>query len=679
METTSSTAGAPATPHGVRDIEHVWIPLEDGTRLAARIWLPEGATERPVPAILEYLPYRRRDGTRRRDDGMHPYVAGHGYACVRVDMRGSGDADGIIHDEYLPQEQADGLEVLRWLREQPWCNGTLGMIGISWGGFNGLQIAAHAPPGLEAIVTLCSTDDRYADDVHYMGGCLLVDNIAWASTMFAYNFRPPDPATFGDGWRETWMARLEGAGFWLEPWLEHQRRDAYWEQGSVCENPSGIRCAVFAVGGWADGYSNAIPRLLERLDVPRLGLIGPWGHRYPHIGVPGPAVGFLQEEIRWWDHWLKGIDTGIMAQPQLRAWMQDGAPPATAYEGRAGRWVGEPAWPSPNVEAREYMLSRGRIEPGGSVVAEERLTVASGLASGLDGGAWCSYGGPFDLPGDQRRDDGASLIFDTEPLPERIEILGAPELDVDVVSDRRVAMIAVRLSDVHPDGRVTRVTYGLCNLTHRDSHAHPAPLEPGRPYRVRVRLNDVGQAFEPGHRIRLAISTSYWPIAWPSPERTTLEVLTGASKLRLPVRPPCAEDERVGIAMPAVSAPPSPITVLEPASSSRTVVHDQTTGETVLEVVGDGGTFRFDAIDLEVTSRHRERYTSVADDPNSVRAETWWEFRYRRGPWNVATHTHTVLTSDTTHFRTHADVEAFEDDEIIFEKDYQRCIERDLV
>ena len=240
-------------PQTVKTIEHTWIPLSDGTHVAARIWMPEDAEENPVPAILEYIPYRKRDFTRPRDAHTHPYFAGHGYACVRVDIRGSGDSEGVLKDEYIQQELDDGCEILKWIASQPWCTGDIGMIGISWGGFNGLQIAAMQPPELKAVISLSSTDDRYADDVHYMGGCMLTDNLSWASTMFAYNSLPPDPALVGDRWRDQWFERLEGSGLWLETWLQHQRRDDYWRHGSVCEDFSAIKTPVMAVSGWADG------------------------------------------------------------------------------------------------------------------------------------------------------------------------------------------------------------------------------------------------------------------------------------------------------------------------------------------------------------------------------------------------------------------------------------------
>ncbi len=375
-------------PRRVRTIATEWIVLSDGTRLAATIWLPEDAEDDPVPAILEYLPYRRRDGTGLRDRQMLAYFAGHGYAAVRVDMRGSGDSDGVLKDEYLPQEQADAVEVIAWLARQPWCSGSVGMMGISWGGFNALQVASHRPPALKAIITACSTDDRYADDCHYMGGCLLNNSIAWASTMFAFGAQPPDPAVVGDRWRDMWMERIEKLEPMVAAWIGHQHYDAYWKQGSVCEDYSSITAAVYAVGGWADGYSNAIPRMLSGLKAPRKGLIGPWAHAWPQVANPGPQIGFLQEAIRWWDHWLKGKTTGIMDEPMLRIWMQESVGPATTYATRPGRWVAETQWPPEKSDRLTLPLSDKTLggQPGIGTVL-----VASPLATGVTFGEWCPY------------------------------------------------------------------------------------------------------------------------------------------------------------------------------------------------------------------------------------------------------------------------------------------------
>ena len=252
-------------PRRVREIEHAWIPLADGTRLSARIWLPADALTDPVPAILEYLPYRHRDGTFARDAGIHAYFAGHGYASIRVDIRGSGESEGILVDEYLKQEQDDALEVIAWIARQPWSTGTVGMMGISWGGFNALQVAARRPPALKAIVTVASTDDRFADDAHYMGGALLGENMGWGSAFFMQQGRAPDPAIVGKRWLSMWKERLKAIPHPVERWMRHPSRDAFWRCGSVAENYGAISCGVYAVGGWEDGYTNVLLRLMRHL------------------------------------------------------------------------------------------------------------------------------------------------------------------------------------------------------------------------------------------------------------------------------------------------------------------------------------------------------------------------------------------------------------------------------
>ncbi|MDG2480563.1 MAG: CocE/NonD family hydrolase, partial [Alphaproteobacteria bacterium] len=292
-------------PHRVKVLEKgVWIPLKRGVKLAARIWMPvEAGPGFKVPAVLEYIPYRKRDMTRPGDEPKHAYFAGHGYASVRVDLAGAGDSFGKQADEYSRQELSDGKEVIAWLAKQPWCTGKVGMFGISWGGFNALQVAALRPPALKAIVTSCSTDDRYASDMHYSGGCLLNDQLDWGTTFFSILPLPGDPEIMGPGWRKNWMERLENIACPPEEWMRHQTRDRFWKHASVCEDYSRIACPVFAVGGWLDGYTDAIPRLLKNLKVPRRGLIGPHAHQWGQSQrAPGPAIGFLQEMLRWWDH-----------------------------------------------------------------------------------------------------------------------------------------------------------------------------------------------------------------------------------------------------------------------------------------------------------------------------------------------------------------------------------------
>ena len=681
MNGSSSTDGT-----GVTTLEHVWIPMRDGTRLSARVWLPEtavaagGRPGTPAPAILEYIPYRKRDMTRGRDGSMHPYFASFGYASIRVDLRGSGDSEGVLTDEYLPQELDDGEDVIAWLAEQEWCDGQVGMIGISWGGFNGLQIAARRPPQLKAVVSVCSTDDRYADDVHYMGGALLGDNISWASTMLAYNSMPPDPALVGDRWREMWLDRLNGSGLWLKTWLEHQHRDEYWKHGSICEDFDAVETPILAVSGWADGYSNAVFRLLAGLSSPRLGIVGPWSHTYPHLGTPGPAIGFLQECLRFWDHWMRGTDTGIMEEPMLRVWMLESVDPATDYRVRPGRWVSEESWPSGHVRCRTRGLARGRLLPVGGAAAGEWLSIQSPLSVGLFAGKWCSYASAPDLPYDQREEDGGSLVFDSEILAEAVEILGAPSVELELTSTEPVAMVAVRLSDVSPEGKATRVTYGILNLTHRHSHEAPQPLTPGTPERVTVELNHVAQRFSAGHRIRLSISTSYWPLAWPAPRPVRLDIHTGACTVNLPVRPAREETAAPTDWFEAPERTPGPEkTVIQPANHNWYIVRDLAAERSELHVVSDHGRYRLEGIDLEIERATNEWYRYTADDATSTEAEIVSVRGLSRDGWRVRTESRTILRCTEDTFHLHASLDGYEGDVRAFSRSWMEQIPRHLV
>ncbi len=664
-------------PRQVREIENLFITLSDGCRLAARIWLPADAEQKPVPAILEYLPYRKRDGTAERDHLTHPYFAGNGYACLRVDMRGSGESDGLLDDEYLKLEQDDCLEVLKWIAAQPWCTGSIGMIGISWGGFNGLQVAARRPPELKAVISLCSTDDRYADDIHFMGGTLLNDNLQWASVMFAYMSRTPDKALLGEAWRESWLNRLKHEPLLVANWLKHQRRDAFWKHGSICEDWGAITCPVYLVGGWADGYSNTIPRMLAHLTCPKKGLIGPWAHKYPHFAKPGPQIGFLQDALRWWDKWLKGIETGIMDEPQYRVWLEDPAPPLAYYEQRAGRWVAEPGWPSPNVKAEVLALDAGgRLSPKPGPESAARTLSPQSVGEGC--GAWCGFGIGPERPLDQRADDGRSLTFDSAPLPARLEILGAPKVTLELAVDRPTAFVAVRLNEVAPDGASTRITYGLLNLAHRDSHEHPEALVPGKRYRVTVQLNDIAHGFAAGNRIRVAISTSYWPLVWPSPEPVTLTVFTGASSLELPVRAPRPEDARLPPFGPSEGAEPLGKTYHRPAKGRRWVERDIGAGISTYRIEEDMGHFTIDHIGLETDFVQREAYRIRDEDPLSAEVEIAYSIAIGRGDWKTRAETRTVMRSDRTHFLLEAWLDAYEGETLILSRKWDERIPRDF-
>lgn len=655
----------------VREVENLWVPLPDGTRLAARAWLPEGAG--PVPAVIEYLPYRKRDGTRGRDGGLHGYLAGHGYACLRLDIRGTGDSEGLLHDEYSEQEQIDGCDAIAWIAAQDWCDGQVATIGISWGGFNGLQIAARRPPALRTVITVGSTDDRYATDIHWVGGCLSKDNFDWSATMLSMMDLPPDPAVVGDAWRATWEARREANAPWILTWLGHQTRDAYWRQGSACEDFSRIEVPVYAVSGWADNYSESVPRLLAGLAVPRLGLVGPWAHSYPHDAAVEPSIGWLQEAVRWCDHWMKGRDTGMMDGPIYRAWMQDSVPPLTCHRERPGRWVAEQSWPSPGIEPRTLALSAdGRL--GGS--ARGARGICSPLWVGLGAGEVGRYGDDAEWPGDQREDDGGSLVWVSDPLPDRLEILGAPQVRLRLSADRPRALVACRLNEVLPDGRVARVGIGLLNLMHRDGFDRADPLEPGTAYDVIVEMDDVAHSFPPGHRLAVSLSTTYWPIAWPSPELATVTVHDGV--LVLPVRPPRPQDDSLAPFGPPEAAPHSPVTS-HPVESPhrRRVTRDLLSG--LMTVDFPRWTYRktFDDIGVTHASEALARYEIADGDPLSARCLTHYRTSIERPDATIEHESHGELACDATHFRVRVELVLREDGQEAFRRSWDRRILRE--
>jgi putative CocE/NonD family hydrolase len=667
-------------PHSIRVLDD-WITMSDGTRLAVRIWLPEDAEQNPVPALFEQIPYRMNDAMAVTETIRMPYMAGFGYACARVDIRGAGNSDGLLDDEYLKQEQDDALEAIAWLAEQPWCTGKVGMFGLSWGGFASLQVAARRPPALGAIIAYGATHDRYLDDVHYNGGCLHAGMLGWASQFFAFNGRPPDPKDVGDCWREMWLQRMEQAPA-IEAWMEHQRYDDYWKHGSVKEDWSAIECPVYIVSGWADtaAYRNPVLDTLAGLKGPRKGIIGAWGHDYPDEGTPG-GIGFLQEAIRWYDRWLKGVENGIDEEPMLLFWIPDPpAGPEQTGEGMGaglawetvGQWASEPTWPSDNVEYRVLHLNPDGL--GAEAAAEEPRLIRARTTAGAE------TSGPG---ADQRDEDGRWLCFDSEPVQERFEIFGNPYVELSVAADKPVAHLAVRLCDVAPDGTSTMITRGVLNLTHRDSHERPEPLEPGRPYTVRVRLDVHVRVMEPGHRLRLAISPSYWPWIFPAPELVTLTVFTGAgSKLELPVRSPRPEDAQLRKFGPAEASEPVAHESLysretTPDLFRATVTREPATGRVEIRQRRALG-FQF-AEGLRYSQLVEFVSSQTEGKPETTEQRIEHSISISRGDWDTRVDTVSRLSGNRDDFWLTHRLEGFESGARVFSKAWSKQIPRDLV
>ena len=645
------------------------ITLSDSTRLSTRLWKPVDAGDKPVPAILEFLPYRKRDGTTARDALTHPYFAQRGYACARVDMRGNGDSYGLMEDEYSQQELDDAVEVIQHLAAQPWCNGSVGMMGISWGGFNSLQVAAMTPPELKAIITLCSTVDRYADDIHYKGGCLLNENLGWGATMWSYSSRAPDPALRED-WREMWLDRLENEPFLPSTWLRHQTRDEYWKHGSVCEDFSAIKAKVLVLGGWGDAYKNTASNIVENIEGAK-GIMGPWVHKYPHFAIPEPRIGFLQEALRWWDKWLKGVETGVEDDPDLRLYQMDGVRPQTWYTERAGRWVSQTPERDTKVDRpfAEYFLNHDGL-------GEQRglldVTVSSPQDCGADSGEYCAIWLGPEMPGDQRRDDALSATWDSDALSADMQITGAPQITLKLSSDQATAKIAVRLNHIHPDGASTRITYGVLNLCHRDGHEVSSPLPLNEAITATLNLDQCAYTVPAGHRLRISISNSYWPLLWPSPVSTILNIHEGTVQIPL-------VNEVAGHTVafpPPEAADPWQTKTIREGTNSRRQETDLNTGIVHLHIEDDFGKIRDADHGLINGSIAREHWQIHPDDPLSAKGTCHWTDELERKDIKLRTEARCEMWSDPDHFYLNAKIEAFENDRRIYKRDVSDKIPR---
>ena len=669
-------------PYGVTRRDDVWITMPDGARLSTTLRLPD--TANPAPAIVEYLPYRRLDGTLARDQRQHDYLAGMGFACVRVDVRGTGDSDGILEGEYLESELADGERVVDWVREQPWCNGRVAIMGISWGGFNALQIAARPTSRVDAVVSVASTVDRFATDVHFKGGCVLGTDMApWSATMLCFDARPPGRAALGDDWRDRWIDRLERSPVFIHDWLSHQRRDEFWAHGSICEDFSALDCPVLIVGGLADGYTDTVARLMEGVGDASgrvRGIVGPWSHNYPLVGVPGPNIGFLQEVVDFLGEHLE-LDPRPAAPQRanwnepLRIWVQRSITPDPARTEHPGRWVSEPSWPSPNVVPQRLHLGPGRLSAqvtsGGAVTATNSITVGSRQ------GSWWGYAQPGQLPADQRLEEPAAFTFLGDPVAQMTTMVGFPRVELRLMVDQPVAQVAVRLSDVGPDGSALQLSRGLLNLCHRESHAEPSPVPVGEWIDVAIDLDFAAHDLPEGNRLRLDVSTSLWPLAWPSPAETRLTLnLDGSSVLIIPTRIGGSEP-----AEPVFEAPESTRAAARTtggAHQHRTQFEDLGTGRVTITDDSATGQVVLDATGMTMSSTAVDTWEIVRGDPLSarVRCERTWSIHHDGHHSEVRSISE--MWCDANEFHTKDTLSAFDDGEEIFNSERSSSHERDL-
>jgi len=671
--------------------EHVRIPMDDGVRLAATLYVPDAPG--PFPAVLESIPYRKDDWTLSRDWPLHGAFAAAGYASCRLDVRGTGSSEGVAEGEYTEREILDNLAVIDWLATRPWSAGTVGMFGISWGGFSALQAAARRPPALRAIIPAHFSHDRYNHDVHYVGGTLHTgESVYWPVEMVGENALPPDPERFGPGWREEWLRRLEATPQWPLEWLRHQRRDSFWRAASACEDWAAIEAPVLAIGGLNDAYREAVLAVLEHVRAPRRGVIGPWGHAWPHAGSPGPSIDGVGLMRRWWDRWLKGEPApGDGDEPMLSLYIVE-PPGSTEFPAELpGRWWHIAQWPPAHRVAPPPALYLQGDGAAGLGSLGGQASAAGDVASstwagppdvGLCAPFWCGYGyPPQGVPGDQRADDARSLLFTSAPLDRPVLVAGIAHARLWLSADQPVAQVAVRLEAVAPDGRSALIARAVRNLTRRDPAAEtPVALVPGDPVEVDLPLSTAGARVPAGHRLRVAIAGAAFPIAWPAPTPVALTLhhdVARPSALRLPTPVGWSAEHGPDLGRPAFE-PPACEQVPGIAAAWR--IERDGVAETTSLVCESGGGDRFpERGGLEFAAESRYRLT-VADGFSGCRAEgaILYRLSYPGGSLIVA-EAGLVLESDRDDLRLRVALAVKEDDSPVFERTWELAVVRDLL
>lgn len=669
------------------EIEKVYdirIPLPDGNYIHAHAWTPKRAfdnLEKSYATLIEYIPYRT-DVTVIRDSIRHPYYADHGFISMRVDMRGSCNSSGVLEDEYLPIEQEDALAVFDWIVAQPWSNGNIGMFGKSWAGFNGLQVAARQHPALKTIITLMSTDDRYSDDVHYRGGCLLAsDMLWWGSTMSTYQPRPQDPLVVGKDWKENWLKRLDVPPM-LNQWMAHQTRDDYWKHGSVCEDWSLLEVPVLAIGGFRDGYTNPVWRMAEKLPNPEsCCIVGPWVHEYPEMAEPAPKIDYQQLSTQWFTKWLYPNKNDQFSLPRLTVYIQDPTSIAESYVYREGTWI---STNKPNIHkyitfnlTDELRLKRSL----GDTVKELAIPFSGSLSHGLFRGTWCPFGFKGDFPGDQRYEDSKCLCFDSDIFENDIDLCGLPFIKLGISSDKKLANVSVRLVDIYPSEESVLLSWGQLNLTHRNSHEFPEFLQPKEKYDVKVSLDSVGIKLKKGHKLRIALSPCDWPQAWPSPETPTLMLHYGL--LYLPVPDDTTLVEAPIFGKPSIVDSPLELVKERPYGRKKKVEYDYELDEWKLTDIQDGGCTKINRngylSGFYFGEYNKNEWKIRMDDPSSACNRCEWVYEMGRNDWKIRIETETELTADSADFYLITKRRAYEDDKQISEREFREKYARKFI
>jgi putative CocE/NonD family hydrolase len=503
--------------------------MPDSTRLSVTYFMPVSKEEgEKFPVLLELLPYRKDDQFYVRDYPLYSYFARRGYVGAKVDIRGTGSSEGNTPErEYSEVELQDAVEIIDQLSKASWSSGRVGMWGISWGGFNAIQVAMRKPPALEAILAMDATDDLYRDDVHYIDGIFHVDEYELSIDHDLGLPRSPEYRLDEDYFENRFNNYP-----WFFTYLKNQLDGEFWRKNSLRWQYDAITIPTYLIGGLLDGYRDSVPRMLEKMSAPVKGVIGPWPHAFPDNAKPGPNYEWRHEAVRWWDHWLKGIDTGILEEPRFAVFVREGHSPGDDAEVVPGHWRYED-WPISRTNWKKMYPDRnGGLADKPSYPTSHEITYHAGSGSAV--GYW--WGDPT---GDMRTADARCRLYDSEMLHDKIEIIGFPKIRFRAATSAKLAHWIVRLEDVSPDGRATLVTGAAINGSQRQSRLEPEALTPDLECLYTFDLHFTTWTFQPGHRIRIAVSNGQFPMFWPtpSPTKSCLRVGIEDTQIALPLIP----------------------------------------------------------------------------------------------------------------------------------------------
>ncbi len=664
----SALLAIPAAARAGMRTEEVWIPMKDGVRLACTLYRPDTPKPGRLPVIFEYLPYRKDDGTLASDYPLYAYMVAHGYVGARVDVRGTGRSEGQVPErEYSEREQLDGVEVIAWLARQEWSSGSVGMWGWSWGGFNAIQIAARRPPGLKAILPGEATEDLFQDDIHFIDGLFHADEYELSMEVQPAITRFPDfPLD------EKSLAERFDAAPWSLLYKKQQRDGPFWQVSLFPARYDRIEVPVLMIGGWYDGYRDSIPRMLEKLKAPAWAILGPWNHSGPDSGRPGPPIEWRREAVRFFDQFLKGKDTGFSKQPRLAVYVRHSYPPGADRETIPGEWRYEEGWPIRRSKETTLHLMPDRTLAAAAAPQSAAHALAYVPSSGEAAGFWWG-----ELTPDQRSADAWSLVYDSGPLSEDLEILGFPKALLRGSANAPLANWFARLSDVAPDGEVTLVTGAGLSGAQRESASRPSPLERGRTYPFDVEMHFTSWVFPKGHRVRLAVSNALWPMIWPTPYAMTTQLSLGGadgSRLVLPMIP------REARPAPDFAAPEPSTEAADVHSTGgawpgqwticrdeiRQAAHGDWSGTSSTQYPW-GSVASSEAMTYDVADAHPESARTAGD------AETTIRLPDRTLSWRA----HLEVTSDAASFHYKLERQLRKDGVLLREKSWDETIPRD--